>query len=109
MAEFQTDKNDITKTRLVDAGNTPDDFNLADGEVLVRIERFAFTANNVTYGAIGEQIGYWQFFPPSMAENDDAEWGMVPVWGFAEVVKSEQPDVAVGERLYGYFPMADYL
>ena len=31
MAEFQTHKNDITKTRLVDVGNQPDDFTLADG------------------------------------------------------------------------------
>ena len=107
MAEFQTDKNDITKTRLLDVNNSAGDFDLGDGEILVQIERFAFTANNVTYGAIGEQIGYWQFFPPT--QGDDGDWGMVPVWGFAEVVRSENPDIALGERLYGYFPMADFL
>ena len=57
MAEFQTHKNDITKTRLVDVGNQADDFTLANGEILVKVERFSFTANNVTYGAVGEQIG----------------------------------------------------
>lgn len=109
MAEFQTDKNDITKARLVDTGNTADDFVLADGEVLAKIERFSFTANNVTYGAIGEQIGYWQFFPPHLAADDDRDWGIVPVWGFAEIVASNNPDIKIGERAYGYFPIADYL
>ena len=33
-------------------------------------------------------------------------WGIVPVWGFATVVQSLHPGVAVGERLYGYLPMA---
>ena len=109
MSQFQTDKNDITKTRLVMAENTPEDFALQDGDILVALERFAFTANNVTYGAVGEQIGYWQFFPPHLAANDDPDWGCVPVWGFAKVVVSKQPDIEVGERLYGYFPMSDYL
>lgn len=109
MAEFQTHKNDITKTRLVPTGGSVDDFTLSDGEILVAIRRFAFTANNVTYGAIGEQIGYWQFFPPTLAEGDDADWGMVPVWGFGEVVASRNDDLKLGERFYGYFPMADYV
>ena len=109
MAEFQTHKNDITKTRIVAAGNTADEFSLGDGEILVAIKRFAFTANNVTYGAIGEQIGYWQFFPPTLADGDDADWGMVPVWGFGEVVASNHDDLQIGERFYGYFPMADFV
>jgi hypothetical protein len=109
MAEFQTHKNDITKTRLVSAGDKIEDFTLSDGEVLVSVERFAFTANNVTYGAVGEQIGYWQFFPPSPTGDADADWGMVPVWGFASVVASKNSDIDLGERFYGYFPMAHFL
>ena len=109
MAEFQTHKNDITKTRLVDIGNQADDFTLADDEILVKVERFSFTANNVTYGAVGEQIGYWQFFPPHLVAGDDADWGIVPVWGFAEIVASNNPDMKVGDRSYGYFPMANFL
>ena len=109
MAEFQTHKNDITKSRLVSVGNAADEFDLADGEVLAKIERFSFTANNVTYGAIGEQIGYWQFFPPHLAGDYDPDWGIVPVWGFAEIVASKNPDIEIGERAYGYYPIADYL
>ena len=109
MAEFQTHKNDITRTRLVDCGNDIDDFTLADGEILLKVERFSFTANNVTYAAIGAQIGYWQFFPPHATGPDNADWGIVPVWGFGEVVASKNEVIEIGERCYGYFPLADYL
>ena len=110
MVQFQVHKNDITQTRLVASGDQADAFDLGDSEILVKVERFSFTANNVTYGAIGEQIGYWQFFPPALNAGDSAEdWGIVPVWGFAEVVVSHHDAISVGERFYGYFPMANYL
>lgn len=107
MAEFQIKKNDLTKTRIVDTGNRVEDFELKDGEILVKIDSFAFTANNITYGAMGDQIGYWQFFPP--ADNESGEWGILPVWGFADVVASKAEDMPVGDRFYGYFPPATYL
>jgi hypothetical protein len=31
---------------------------LAPGEVLVRLDTFAFTANNLSYGAVGDMLGY---------------------------------------------------
>ncbi|WP_375202221.1 DUF2855 family protein [Hyphococcus sp.] len=77
---------------------------LKDGEVLAKVDRFAITANNVTYGVVGERIGYWKFFP--VAEDGD---GIIPVWGFADVIESKHPAIPVGERLYGYFPMASHL
>lgn len=73
------------------------------GEVLVRIDHFALTANNITYGVAGDAIGYWQFFPV------DDVWGAIPVWGFGAVIESNHPGVPVGERLYGYFPMGTHL
>ena len=63
---------------------------------------FALTANNVTYGAFGEAMHYWDFFP-----TGDAETGCIPVWGFATVRESLVDGVDVGERFYGYWPMAD--
>jgi hypothetical protein len=68
----------------------------------VAIERFALTTNNITYGAMGEALQYWQFFPVA----DDAAWGRIPVWGFGVVQDSRHPALAVGERLYGYFSIA---
>lgn len=75
---------------------------LAPGQVRLTVDRFALTANNITYGAFGDAMNYWQFFP-----TGDAAWGCLPVWGFGTVQQSAHPDVAVGERVYGYFPMAD--
>ena len=107
MAEFQLRRNQFSDSRIVHAGCTDAEQPLAAGELLVRIERFAYSANNITYAATGEMLGYWQFFPPA---GDDAQhWGITPVWGFARVVASQCPQVAVGERLFGYFPPADYL
>ena len=107
MAEFQIRKDDLTQTRIVEHGNSAEDFTLNDDDILVKVDSFAFTANNVTYGVAGDRIGYWQFFPP---HGDDADgWGILPVWGFAEVVVSHVDAMPVGERLYGYFPPADFL
>jgi hypothetical protein len=75
----------------------------AEGEVVVAVDRFALTANNVSYAVTGDFIGYWGFFPV------DADWGIVPVWGYGTVVASNQSGLAVGERLYGFFPMASHV
>ncbi|HUG86409.1 MAG TPA: DUF2855 family protein [Euzebya sp.] len=73
------------------------------GEALLRVERVGVTANNVTYAVLGESFRYWEFFPT------DAGWGLVPLWGFAEVVASAVDGVDVGDRYYGYLPSAGHL
>jgi len=73
------------------------------GAVLCRIERFALTANNITYGVFGEAMQYWNFFPGPEG------WGRIPVWGHAEVVESRHEAIAKGERLYGYLPMSTHV
>ncbi len=100
ITEFQMRKDNLEETREITWAAPP----LKEGEVLAKIDRFAFTANNVTYGVVGERIGYWKFFPV-----DDDDWGIIPVWGFADIVKSKCPEVPIGERLYGYWPMATHL
>jgi hypothetical protein len=77
---------------------------LGDSEVLLAIDLFAFTANNVTYAVFGDRMKYWDFFP-----TDDAEYGSIPVWGFANVVATNADGIAVGDRFYGYFPMSTHL
>lgn len=77
---------------------------LPPGQLQLAVSRVAITTNNITYALFGEQMQYWQFFP-----SGDADWGIVPVWGFADVVASALPDVAVGERIYGYLPLAEQL
>ncbi len=60
MSEFQIRKDNYLTNRIVDTGLSESD--IAEGEVLVKIDRFAFTANNITYAVVGDQFGYWQFF-----------------------------------------------
>ena len=72
------------------------------GEVLVAIDKFGLTSNNVSYAVTGDLIGYWGYYP---AEDN---WGKVPVWGCAEVVASGCDQVPVGDRLWGFFPMASH-
>ncbi|MET0222615.1 MAG: DUF2855 family protein [Tardiphaga sp.] len=76
---------------------------LSDDCLLVRVDRFAFTANNITYAMLGDQLKYWQLF------RAPDGFGNIPVWGFGEVIASMHPQIAVGERLFGYFPMASHL
>ena len=81
----------------------PDGDALPTEALLVKVERFAFTANNITYAMLGDQLKYWQLFPAPTG------FGTIPVWGFGEVIASHHPAVAEGERLFGYFPMATHL
>jgi len=94
---FLVRQDQLATTRIATRDNAP----LADGQVRVRVDSFALTSNNITYAAFGDAMNYWQFFP-----TEEAGWGIVPVWGFGTVVQSLHPGVAVGERLYGYWPMA---
>lgn len=107
MKEFQVKRNNLNEHRLVEAIVPDLGENLGTGELLLKVEKFGFSANNITYGVIGEQLGYWQFFPPHGGAIK--EWGILPVWGFAEVIESATKGVEVGERLFGYFPPAAYL
>lgn len=96
---FIVDRNNLAQAQMVDA----DSLAPAAGEIVLSVDRFAFTANNVTYGVAGDMIGYWQFFPA------DEAWGRIPVWGIGTVTASEHPDVEVGTRYYGYYPMSSEL
>ncbi len=89
----------LTETRIDEVALPP----LAEGAVRLAVESFSVTANNVTYAVIGEAFGYWNFFPAPQG------WGIVPMWGHARVLESNHAEIAVGERLYGYLPMADTL
>ena len=100
--DFIVNRKDLHQTAFV-AGRDSCDSALAPGQVLLRVDRFAFTANNITYGAIGELFSYWSFFP-----TQDG-WGRIPVWGFADVVRSRHDSLQANERIYGYFPMSTHV
>jgi Protein of unknown function (DUF2855) len=96
---FLVQRSDLSQTRIdsFDAGAPP-----AAGQVRLHVEHFAFTANNITYAVFGDTMHYWRFFPAADG------WGCIPVWGFAVVEASACDGIAVGERFYGYWPMASH-
>ncbi len=99
MADFLVKRDDLRECRIAES-QPPE---LADGQALLRIDRFGMTANNVTYAVMGDAMSYWDFFP---AEKG---WGRVPMWGFAEVESSEAEGVEPGTRVYGYLPPSSHL
>lgn len=98
--DLTVSRTDLHDTRIVDTGPSGA---LQPGQARMRIDRFAITANNITYGVFGDALEYWTFFP---AEEG---YGRIPVWGFADVEATECDGVNVGDRLYGYWPMSDRL
>lgn len=97
---LEVDRGDLRRTRVVVGAPAA----LSPGRARLRVDAFALTANNITYGAFGDALGYWSFFP-----TDAPEWGRIPVWGFAEVTESTVDDLEVGRRVYGFLPMSDEL
>ncbi len=92
-------KANISQAQCVDMPMPP----LASDAVRLKIESFSVTANNVTYAAIGDMFGYWNFFPATDGK------GIVPMWGHAVVEASNHPEISAGERVYGYLPMGSHL
>lgn len=98
--DFIVDRTDLRRCQVV---RHPQPDQLAAGEVLLRVDRFAFTANNVTYGVAGDMLSYWSFFPA------EPGWGRIPVWGFADVVRSRHQGIGEGTRVFGYLPMSTHV
>lgn len=97
---LRTDKSDLKHSRL-------DEVALAapgPGDILCRIDLLSLSSNNITYAAFGDSMQYWQFFP-----TGDPAYGQMPAWGYAEVVASAHPGIPVGERLFGYWPLATHV
>lgn len=99
ITQIQIQRANLAETRIVTRPAPA----LTEGEVLATVDTYALTANNVSYAVSGDMIGYWKFFP---AEGD---WGIIPVWGFATVIESRCPEVPVGDRVWGFLPMASHV
>ncbi len=97
-SELWVDRKNLRNTRIVSSALP----SLGDGDVLVAIDQFGLTSNNVSYAISGDTIGYWGYYPA------EGNWGKVPVWGYANVVQSNCVEVPVGDRLFGFFPMASH-
>ncbi|MDP9135342.1 MAG: DUF2855 family protein [Actinomycetota bacterium] len=99
MTDFLVKRDDLRECRVAESGAPEID----SGQALLQVGTFGLTANNVTYAVFGDAMSYWDFFPA--AEG----WGRVPMWGFAEVERSDAEGVEPGTRLYGYLPASSHL
>lgn len=99
MTDFLVKRDDLRECRVAES----EPLEIEPGQALLRVETFGLTANNVTYAVFGEAMSYWDFFPAEQG------WGRVPMWGFAEVERSEAEGVEPGTRLYGYLPPSSHL
>jgi len=97
---FEVRKANFAEHRLAEAPSPP----LEPGQILLAVEKFALTANNISYALAGDRLGYWDYFP-----SGEPLWGRLPAFGFLEVVQSRCDAVSVGERFYGYVPMASHV
>jgi hypothetical protein len=100
--DFIVARDDLARCKLIET-SMASAADLPDETLLVKVDRFAFTANNITYAMLGDQLKYWQLFPAPDG------FGNIPVWGFGQVIASKHPQIAEGELLFGYFPMATHL
>ncbi|PPR07150.1 hypothetical protein CVT24_010698 [Panaeolus cyanescens] len=105
-------------TAIVVSSALPD--HIPPNHVLVKVDKFGFSANNVTYQALGEHPHFRYFDFHAVPENSQAEGngasgscakthGLIPVWGFGLILKSTHPKIQEGERIYGYLAPAQYL
>jgi hypothetical protein len=99
MTDFLVKRDDLRECRIAESPAPEIDA----GQALLRVDTFGLTANNVTYAVFGEAMSYWDFFPA------EPGWGRVPMWGFAEVERSEAEGVEAGERVFGYLPPSSHL
>lgn len=102
MQDIWVDRENYRNTKIIET-DTP---SIGEGEILVALDKYGLTANNVSYAVSGDMIGYWNYYP--IESNDGTHWGHVPVWGLADVVESRCEDIQAGERIYGFFPMATH-
>ena len=99
---FEVLKHNLREGRIVEVPAV-DELNLEADQAVLSVERFAMTANTVTYGVAGESFGYWKFFPA------EEPMGRIPVWGIGRVLRGGSTGLREGDRYYGYFPMSTFL
>lgn len=98
--DFTVKRDDLKEVQFVDQ-TYPEE--ISSNQVLLEIESFSLTSNNITYAVSGEKMSYWKFFPTEVGS------GIIPAWGFAKVILSSHPDIPLGQRFYGYYPMSSHL
>lgn len=89
----------LEQTRVTDEPLPPP----GPGQLVLAVERFGLSSNNLSYALLGDMLGHWAPFPAADG------WGRVPAWGVATVVAGDPALAPVGARFAGYLPMATHV
>lgn len=84
---------------------------LAASSIRVRTTLITLSSNNLTYARNGHALAWWLTWPilsSAPAPYNDADWGVVPAWGYATVLESTVQDVSVDTHLYGFWPTSSH-
>ena len=78
---------------------------LIDGEICIRIDKIAMTANSISYGFAGKSglIRYLDIYPASEG------YANLPCWGYGDIVQSNHQHITVGDRINGFLPIASHI
>lgn len=81
---------------------------LKDGHVRVRTVIIGLTANNLSYAQLGTMRAWWDAYPVPASlpapYNDQQQYGIVPAWGYGEVLESKVAGIEAGMLLWGFWP-----
>lgn len=81
---------------------------LAPNNIRLKVRTCSLTANNLTYARRAAVANWWDAFPvPNFLPspyNDENAYGIVPVWGYAEIVATRTSGLETGTILYGFWP-----
>lgn len=81
---------------------------LDNGHVRVRSLLLGLTSNNMAYASNGTRLHWWDAYPVPVdlpaPFNDQERYGIVPCWGYGEVLESHTPGLDVGRLLFGFWP-----
>ncbi|KAH7094931.1 hypothetical protein FB567DRAFT_16045 [Paraphoma chrysanthemicola] len=102
------DKSDYTKHFVVDVPRS-ELAPLAPSSLRLTPKILGLSTNNFTYARLGHHMGWYDIYPlPTNTPkpyNDSKKYGRIAAWGYAEIVESTVPGLAVGQTLYGYYPI----
>jgi hypothetical protein len=81
---------------------------LQDDRIRVRTTIIGLTVNTQSYARLGDLFHWWDTYPVPQKlpapYKDQARFGIVPAWGYGEVLESKVPGISNGELIWGFWP-----
>jgi hypothetical protein len=102
LLDFMVHPADLRRRQFA-TGETPRTMALEPDQILLKIDKFGLSANNITYALLGDSYDYWKYYPAADG------WARIPVWGYADVVRTDCKGFSEGDRFWGLYPMSSHV